>query len=615
MKIQEWLGENNQIGMDIWDGKYRYNGESFDEWLDRVSGGNDKIRKMIIEKKFLFAGRILANRGLDKLGKKITLSNCYVLTPPEDNIESIFETASKLARTYSYGGGCGVDLSKLSPRGAAINNAAKTTSGAVSFMDLYSLTTGLIGQNGRRGALMLSLACTHPDLEEFIGIKADLNKVTKANISVRMFDEFMEAVENNEDFTLTFTREETGEVIERVVDAAAVFRRMCEMNWDFAEPGILFWDRIMRWTLLSEDENFEFAGTNPCAEEPLPAGGSCLLGSINLAQFVKGPHEFDFLGFTEAVKTAVIALNEVLDEGLPLHPLKEQQDSVRDWRQIGPGIMGLADMLIKMGIKYGSEESLKLCDDIGFVMADTAIRTSATLAHIHGSYPMYNEEAVLSSDFFKYNTTSTTKELVKKYGLRNSQVLTIAPTGSLSTMLGISGGVEPIYANYYERTTESLFDKEVTYKVYTPIVEEYMKEHGITDDKDLPDFFVTSGDLDYKTRIEMQGVWQDHIDASISSTVNVAKDFTVDEVVDLYTRAWKRGLKGITIFRDGCKRAGILNTSTEDDTIDVMEESAATVTEAATTGNKDVCPECGIPLAHENGCTTCHGCGWGLCSF
>lgn len=236
MTVQEWLGEDNKLGIDIWNKKYRYDNETFDEWLDRVSNNNDEVKKLILEKKFLFGGRILSNRGLDKKGLKMTLSNCYVITPPEDNLESIFECASKLARTYSYGGGCGIDISKLAPKGAKVRNTAKETSGSVSFMDLYSLITGLIGQNGRRGALMISLSCDHPDIEDFIEIKSDLDKVTKANISIRITDEFMKAVKNKEMFALKFTRAETGESIVKEVDAYKIFHKMCEMNWDYAEP-------------------------------------------------------------------------------------------------------------------------------------------------------------------------------------------------------------------------------------------------------------------------------------------------------------------------------------------------------------------------------------------
>ena len=557
MTVQEWLGTENQLGQDIWERKYRYENETFDEWINRVSGGNSEIANLIKEKKFLFGGRILANRGLENKGRKISLSNCYVIEPPEDNIESIFDCAKKLARTYSYGGGCGVDISKLSPRGAKVNNAAKETTGSVSFMDLYSMVTGLIGQAGRRGALMLSLSCEHPDLEEFIGIKSDLDRVTKANISIRITDKFMAAVKNKTPFTLSFTRLETGETITKEIDAYEMFHKMCEMNWDYAEPGMLFWDRINNWNLLSCDDEFEYAGTNPCAEEPLPAGGSCLLGSINLAEFACDTG-FDFESFKHCVKSSVIALNEVLDEGLPLHPLKEQRESVYDWRQIGLGIFGLADLLIKLGIKYGSPEAIDLCDMIGHTMADMANKTSAVLAKEYGVYPKYKPEAVEQSAFYSKNALGETKELVESFGLRNSQLLTIAPTGSLSTMLGVSGGIEPIFANYYTRKTESLKGHDEYYKVYTPIVKEYMDKHGLKDDSELPDYFVTAQTLDYKNRIYMQSIWQSHIDASISSTVNVPNDFTVEQVEGLYMTAWDAGLKGVTIFRDGCKRAGIL---------------------------------------------------------
>lgn len=564
MTVEEWLGEENQLGRDIWTKKYRDGGEDFDAWVHRISGGNEEIGNYIKEKKFLFGGRILSNRGLHEQGRKVTYSNCYVIAPPEDEIENIFDCAKKLARTYSYGGGCGIDVSKLSPRGARINNAAKETSGAVSFMELYSLVTALIGQNGRRGALMISIDCSHPDVEEFIDLKTDLDKVTKANISIRIHGDFMEAVKRNEDYLLHYTRETTGEVIERWVNARELFRRITETNWDYAEPGALFWDRITSWNLLSNTEEFSYAGVNPCAEEPLPAGGSCLLGSVNLAAFVQHPFTeealFDFDSFKRCVTASVKALNEVLEEGLPLHPLEEQRESVSQWRQIGLGIMGLADALLKLGLTYGEQDAVDMCDKIGFAMADTAIAASAKLAKELGTFPKCNIEEIMATPYFQANTSQKTRELVKKYGLRNSQLLTIAPTGTLSTMLGISGGIEPIYANYYERKTESLHGTDVYYKVYTKIVEDYMKEYDIKDDKDLPDYFVTAMTLDYRQRIHMQAIWQQHIDASISSTVNVPNSFTVEETESLYMYAFDCGLKGITMFRDGCKRIGILNT-------------------------------------------------------
>lgn len=573
MEIEEWLGADNQLGIDIWQKKYCYNGETFDRWLDRISDGNEDLKKMIVDKKFLFGGRILANRGLQKTGLKVTLSNCYVVTPPEDSIESIFECAGKLARTFSYGGGVGIDLSNLAPRGAKINNTASETSGAVSFTDLYSMVTGLIGQHGRRGALMLSISCEHPDLEEFMLVKTDVDRVTKANMSIRMTGEFMEAVRNKETFVQKFERPETKDSVIKYLNANDFFKKLCYANWDYGEPGCLFWDRIESWNLLSEFPDYHYAGTNPCAEEPLPAGGSCLLGSINLSAFVHDG-KFNEEEFREAVGICVRGLNDVLDEGLPLHPLQEQRDSVRDWRQTGLGIMGLADMLIKLEMEYGTKETMDFCHKIGFIMADAAIRESALLAKEKGKFPKCKNELILQSPYFMENSSPETKELVAEYGLRNSQILTIAPTGTLSTMLGISGGIEPIFANSYERRTVSLSDHDEYYKVYTPIVKEYMDEHGITEEEDLPSFFVTAQNLDYKQRLNLQGTWQMHIDASISSTVNLPNDFPETEVYDLYMYAWLIGCKGVTVFRDGCKRLGILSAKdSEDGTVKDVQEN------------------------------------------
>lgn len=574
MNVQEWLGADNQLGIDIWERKYCYNNETFDDWLERISDGKTDVKQLIVDKKFLFGGRILSNRGLEHSGRKVSMSNCYVCEPPEDNLESIFECAKKIARTYSYGGGIGIDLSKLAPNGAKVRNAAKESSGAVSFMDLYSLVTGLISQNGRRGALMISLDCNHPDIEEFIDIKNDLNRVTKANISIKITDDFMNAVINDEDYELSFVRKETGEEIKKTVKAKDLFNRIAKNNWDMGEPGMLFWDRIANWNFLSGFEDFHYAGTNPCAEEPLPAGGSCLLGSMNLSAFVNDNGNFDFADFAKSVYTATLALNDVLDEGLPLHPLQEQRDSVRDWRQIGLGIFGLADMLIKMGIEYGSDDSITLCNKIACNMLNASLAASCDLARERGTFPKYNFDKLSNSKFYQDNVLDEIKGIIEKYGLRNSQLLTIAPTGTLSTMLGVSGGIEPIFANYYTRKTESLYGEDKYYKVYTPIVQKYMSEHGLKDDSELPKYFVTAGTLNYKQRIQMQSVWQQYIDASISSTVNVPHEFSVEDVENLYIEAWKAGLKGITVFRDGCKRAAILSTGTSSEK---TEEETKTV--------------------------------------
>ena len=256
----------NEFQNNIWKNKYQHESETVQDWLDRVSNRNSDIREIMADNKFLFGGRILANRGLHNKGKKVTYSNCYVLEQPQDNIESIFDTAKKLARTFSYGGGVGIDISKLRPKGSKVNNAAVTTTGAISFMDLYNMTTDIIGQKGRRGALMVSMDVNHPDIEEFIDLKTNLDKVTKANISVRVDDKFMNAVKNNGLHKCHFTSEDTGEKVVKLLDAKELFMKLVKNNHGFAEPGILFWDNINNNNFLSEDPNFEYAGVNPCAK-------------------------------------------------------------------------------------------------------------------------------------------------------------------------------------------------------------------------------------------------------------------------------------------------------------------------------------------------------------
>ncbi len=621
-RLREQGWNMTDLQRDIYEKKYRYDSETFDDFLTRVSGNNNPVKKAIKDKKFMPAGRILAGRGLDKLGRKITLSNCYVMPKVEDNIESIFDTAKYLARTYSYGGGVGLTLSKLRPKGSKVNNAASTTTGAVSFMDLYSMVTGLIGMRGRRGALMLNLDCNHPDIEDFINVKNDLSKVTYANISVNVDDKFMQAVKDDTDYELYFKVESTGEEMSRVIRARDLYKKLAVNNWNMAEPGILYKDKIDSWHLMSHDPTFEFAGVNPCAEETLPAFGSCNLSSINLSEYVKHPFtkyaRFEFEKFGEMVRNGVTYLNEVLDENMNLHPLEQQREMSRDLRQIGLGIMGLADMFIKMGVRYGSSESISLIHQIGRIMVNEALRQSALLAEKDGPFPRFNLDAVLASPFLKENADEDVLEMIKEHGLRNSQLLTIPPTGSISTLVGCSNGVEPIFQVSYTRKSESLHHEDTYYKVFTPIIKEYMEENNLSYEEELPDFIVTTSNLEYKERIEVQATWQQYIDASISSTVNVPNEFTVDQVEELYLYAWERGLKGITIYRDGCARSGILITNNKKSNIDKIEELQEEIMQLAEEQLKedpDTCPMCGGKLNHSGGCSECQDCGYSPCSI
>lgn len=539
MELQDW--KLSELGEDIWKKKYQRNGESFEDWLERVSGGDEQVAQLIVDKKFLFGGRILSNRGITDRG--VTYSNCYVIEPPHDSIEGIYEAAMKLARTFSYGGGCGVDISTLRPKGAEVHNAALTTSGAVSFMDVLEQTARVIGQNGRRGALMISMDSSHPDIHDFIDAKLD-NKLEKCNISVRMSDDDME---NKPD----------------ILDHIAL------NNYDWAEPGILYWDTIKRYNLLDEFAYFEYAGVNPCAEEPLPAGGSCLLGALNLSEFVENPFTdkaaFNIPEFKSAVRIAIRALNDVLDEGLELHPLEEQRNSVRDWRQIGLGIMGFADMLLKMRCQYDSSRALDIIEIIGKTLVNTGLEESALLAMDTESFPECDLRLILASTFITVLRNSNviednTIDLIKRYGLRNSQLFTIAPTGSISTMLGVSGGVEPIFATHYTRKTQSLHGEDVYYNVYTPIIQK-MIDTGVIAEENVSTI-ATAQNIDPFDRVTIQATWQRFIDASISSTVNVTNDTSVETIRDLYQAAWQEGCKGLTIYRAGCKKEGVLVVDT-----------------------------------------------------
>lgn len=580
INLNEWL-DNRQLGIDIVERKYLQKDETFDQWIERISGGNEKFKQLIYEKKFLPAGRILANRGLSKNGIKSSLSNCYVLTV-DDSIESIYACCANMARTYSYGGGVGIDLSKLRPRGAKVQNTAKETTGAVSFMKTFDTVTGTIGQCGRRGALMISISVNHPDVYEFVDIKANTDEINNANISVRVNDEFMKAVDNDEDFILhwpcemTINKEEVGALEEynklyhvetscgpvylRKIRAKDLFMKLVKNNWDYAEPGILYWDRISKYHLMSENPEFEYAGTNPCAEEPLPDGGACLLGSMNLYEYVTENNDFDYNSFDKDCRIATEFLNEIQIEGTPLHPLDVQRKTAEKYRQIGLGIFDLAGVLIRMGIRYGSQEAREVADKITHTMLIAAFEKSCDLneeLNINRTY-----DKMFESEFYKTRVEPYIDPKYKgKYPL-NSQLLTIAPTGTISTMINAtSGGGEPMFAVSYTRNTKSIGEK--AYKVYPQAVLDYYNgDESKIDENNLPECFITAGQLDPQERVLMQATLQKNIDASISSTVNLNEKTTVEQVFDIYMNAWKEGLKGITIFRDNCKRAAILTTST-----------------------------------------------------
>ena len=571
MTVEQWLGIDNQLGIDIWNKKYRYGNESFDEWLDRVSGEDKELRQLILEKKFLFGGRTLSNRGTYKKG---SFSNCYSRGFVNDSLDDLMQASKDIAVTFKAQGGQGISLSKLRPKDCGINGGQFVSDGIVPFMEIYNTTTESISQGGsRKGALIMTLDAWHKEAETFIKIKSSEGKIQKANLSLEIDDEFMECVkkyyETGEVITKIINRNYEGNIIEYEVTPIKLYKLMMETAYDWAEPGCLFVNRFRNYNLMENIDCYNIESCNPCGEQPLPKHGACNLGSINLSEFVINPFtskaHFDTESFVIAVKIAIRALDAVLDENMKNHPLKEQQEMAINFRNVGLGLMGMHDMFIKLGYTYGDKQSIEFADSLADLMFRTAVIASSELAEKKGAFPKYDSRVLSSEIIRKHFTVDELETLgIKKHGLRNCSLLSVAPAGSIGTMLNISTGCEPLFALYYNRKTDSLNGKETYYKVYTGIAKEYIDKHG---DK-LPEYFNTSKDIKWKDRVDIQAALQKHIDTAISSTINLPYESTQEEIEQLYLYAWEKGLKGITIFRDGCKRVGILSTNSQNESND-----------------------------------------------
>lgn len=565
----KWLDGNN-LSYDIWNNKYRFEGENFDHWLDRVSGDNKIVRGMIERKEFLFGGRTLSNRRTENGS---SYSNCYSSGYAPDSVKGIMDLAGRIALTYKSEGGQGISMTKIRPKGAPVGEAGFTSDGIIPFMEIFNQVTSSISQGGsRKGALMLSIDAWHKEAEDFITIKSNPDKINKANLSVEVDNKFMESVKK-------FYTDGTTEVVERVFKCANgneieyevtpidIYKQMMVQAYDNAEPGVIFTDQFRNYNMMQYFDNYEIVTGNPCGEQPLPKDGACNLGSLNLSAFVVGSYTlsaaFDYVSFATAVRNAVRGLDEVLDEGMLLHAFKEQTDMAKNWRNIGLGIMGLGDMFFKLGITYGSEESIQLTDAIMSSMFRSAVFASNDLAKEKGTFPSY-ENKMLDSEIIRRHFTQEERDELKKEGMRNNSLLSVAPSGSIGTMLNITTGVEPAFMISYTRKTESLHkDEEVEYKVFMGAALEYKKMFG--EDAELPEYFVTSADIEWKNRVDIQAIIQYHTDTAISSTVNLPNETTINEVEELYLYAWQRNLKGITIFRDGCARSQILFASGSQD--------------------------------------------------
>ena len=535
MTVEDWLGKDNTLGISIWEKKYRQNNESFDEWLDRVSGKNTKIRELIKQKKFLFGGRTLSNRGT----KKGSLNNCYSIGYVPDSLDGIMDVATKIAMTFKAQGGQGLSLSKIRPKGSLINNTFKSD-GIVPFMEIFNTVTESVSQGGsRKGALMMSLDINHPEIETFMTIKSDHQKITKANLSVEIDDSFMKKVTQGD------------------VDANHIFDILCEQACKHAEPGVLFTDKLRNYNLMQCIDSYQIETTNPCGEQPLPKNGACGLCSINLSEYVLNPFTEEASICLEDLKNDVYeyvkAMDDIIDENLPYHALDEQREVAKNFRNMGIGVMGIQDMLIKLGLKYGSSKAIMYVSFLMHFIICSAINASALLAKERGAFPEYSDK-ILESSFFKHlKISEDVIDLIKKYGLRNSTLLSVAPTGSIGTMLNISSGVEPWFAMHYTRNTKSLDGKESSYEVWAPIAEEANKRNW------HPETLVTSNELTWKEHIDMQAAVQYFVDTAVSKTINMPINTTPKDVREAYIYAWNKGLKGLTVYVEG-SRDPILTT-------------------------------------------------------
>lgn len=566
INIREWLGEDNQLGVDIWERKYRHNGESFDEWLDRVSDGYDGIRELIAKRKFLPGGRIMSNIGIDD--DKSSMMNCYSRGFILDDYNDIMQAAMDIGKTFKAQGGQGLSLSKLRPKGTPIGKHFESD-GIIPFMKIFNEVTEGTSQGGsRKGALLISLDAWHAEAMNFITIKSEAGLIEKANISLEIDDEFMRCVERyyntGEELTITQCRNYSGHEIEYDVTPIRVFKAMVHNNYDWGDPGCLFVNRFRNYNIMEFVDDYRIETCNPCGEQPLPKNMACCLSSINLSEFVIDPYsdhaEFDIEGFKYAIRQGVTYLDHIVDINASRHPLEEQRKNSLDYRNIGLGVFGYGTMLMKMGMKYGSGDAKAFTDVIFDTLFREAVMTSSTLAATYGTFPKYSEK-VWESSIIQNHFSEMEIDDMRKNGLRNCSLISVAPTGSLSSMLGESGGCEPEFAISYTRRTVGLTDNEDHYyKVYCKPAREYMKMHGVENEEDLPEWFIGSSDIDPMDRVDTQSIMQNHVDTAISSTVNLPEEATEEQMEQIYLYAWKMGLKGLTIFRNNCKKLGILTS-------------------------------------------------------
>lgn len=553
-------GPKTSLGIELDELKYRLKGETFKEKCSRVANAlkdNEQhyqaFREALLDQRFLPGGRVQSAVGAPR---EVTPYNCFVSMVIEDSMDSIMEAAKQAAETMRLGGGIGYDFSNIRPKGDLIVSLDSRASGPVSFMGIFDAICKTIASAGhRRGAQMGCLRVDHPDIEEFITCKSDNTTLSGFNISVLITDEFMQAAEKDSLFQLRFE----GKVYKQV-RARYLWDKIMRQTWDYAEPGVLFIDRINRKNNLWYCETI--SATNPCGEQPLPPFGACLLGSYNLTKYIKKAFPgdetfFDYALLSSDIPHVVRAMDNIIDRAI--YPLEEQKESALSKRRMGLGVTGLANAGEALGYPYASEEFLEWQEEVMSFIADKVYLASIDLAVEKGPFPLFNAELYLQSGF-SLSLPEALRDLIKQYGIRNSHLLSIAPTGTISNVAdNVSGGIEPPFSLYYDRIVQT-FDGPKTERV-----SDYAYREWNISGK-------TSLEITPEDHVKVLCVASKFVDSACSKTVNIGDEVTWEQFQDVYRMAYNGGASGCTTYRASGKRAGILTAAASEDVAEPVKE-------------------------------------------
>ena len=567
------------ISQQIWDMKYRLkdqNGTFLEQTVQdtwrRIAKALSEVEtepkkweiifyNALTDFKFLPAGRITAGSGTKR---NVTLFNCFVMGVIPDSMSGIFDMLKEAALTMQQGGGIGYDFSTIRPKGSLVKGIAADASGPVSFMDVWdSMCRTIMSAGSRRGAMMATMRCDHPDIEEFIAAKSDSQKLRMFNLSVLVTDAFMEAVKKGEDWKLIYNNK-----VYSVIKAADLWDQIMRATYNFAEPGVIFIDRINETNNLSYCETI--TATNPCGEQPLPPYGACLLGSINLAKLVEHPFDknayLDVSQLEDLVSTAVRMMDNVIE--VSQFPLEAQKLEAKNKRRIGLGVTGLADALLMVGLRYGSDEAVKKTEKWMKTIARSAYNASINLAEEKGAFPLFDpEKFIVSGNMIQMD--EDVKKAVNKFGIRNALLTSIAPTGTISLYAGnVSSGIEPVFAYSYTRKVLQNDGSYVEEEVVDYAVQLWRDKFG---NAPFPDFFVSAQNLTPADHVKMQAAAQKWVDSSISKTINCPEDISFDDFKEVYIQAYDTGCKGCTTYRPNEVTGSVLSAASEEKSLSDQE--------------------------------------------